>query len=78
MSKTASGAIRLDNNMKYWVHLEAGIVKGLMRADGSVGRDELARELGEWVLTGITPVLLDFDFIDPLAKCQPNDLRTAR
>lgn len=43
--------------MKRWLHLEDGVIKGMMNAD--VPRDELARELGEWVLQGVTPVLFD-------------------
>lgn len=44
--------------MKAWVHLEDGIVKGAMLE--TVDRAELARELGEWVLDGVTPILHDF------------------
>lgn len=46
--------------MKLWVHLEDGIVRGLMVADGRIPRDDLARGLGEWVLEGVTPILHDF------------------
>lgn len=45
--------------MKVWLHIENGVVVGAMSA--LVPRDELARELGEWVLMGVTPVLYEGD-----------------
>jgi hypothetical protein len=46
--------------VKRWVHLQYGVIQGIINADGSVGHEELARELGEWVLMGVTPLLFDF------------------
>jgi len=44
--------------MKAWVHVEDGILRGVMLT--IVPRDELACELGEWVLMGVVPALHDF------------------